>query len=452
MDRRLSLLVDLYELTMAQCYLDYSKDAQATFDLFVRQLPKNRSYLVAAGLTDILDYIRNLRFNSADIAYLKSLKIFSQDFLQYLLKFKFKGQIWAMPEGEIFFPDEPVIRVTASLIEAQIIEGFLLNTINLQTMIASKASRVVQAAKGKKVFDFALRRTHGSDAAIKVARCSYLAGFKGTSNVLAARLYGITPVGTMAHSYVMSFKHELDSFLAYAQTFPARTILLVDTYNTKKGIGNAVTIGLYLKEKGYRLAGIRLDSGDIVRWSKFARKKMDQAGLNYVEIVASGNLDEFKIKDLIENGACVDSFGVGTNMGTSIDAPALDVIYKISEITDEEGYFLPTMKLSKGKLTYPGRKQVFRIIDKKGSFIEDILSLEKENIRGQPLLIKVVDQGKIVYRLPPLDNIRAQLEKRLKRFPAALGDIRRAYKYPVLISPGLGKLKRTLVEQLQKMQ
>jgi len=452
MDKNLSLLVDLYELTMAQCYSIYRKDARATFDLFVRQLPQNRAYLIAAGLKDILDYIENSKFNPSDIDYLRSQKIFSENFLSYLAKFKFQGDIWAMPEGTIFFADEPVIRVTAPLIQAQIIESFLLNTANLQAMIASKACRVVLAAKGKKVFDFALRRTHGSDAAIKVARSSYIAGFNGTATVLAGKLYDIPVVGTMAHSFVMSFKQEIDSFLAYANTFPERTILLVDTYNTKKGIENAVTVGLYLKEKEYRLGGIRLDSGDIVYWSSLARKMLDKAGLDYVNIVASGNLDEFKIRDLLKRGACVDSFGVGTNMGTSIDAPCLDVIYKISEITDEDGNFLPTMKLSQAKVTYPGRKQVFRVRDKKGRFVKDILGLEKENIQGRPLLVKVVDKGKIIYKLPSLDCIRSLVQKSLRSFSEQLKDINAKYKYPVRISPGLAKLRRDLAGQLEKRQ
>jgi nicotinate phosphoribosyltransferase len=357
-----------------------------------------------------------------------------------------------MQEGEIFFANEPVIRVTAPIIEAQIIESFLLNTINLQTMIATKASRVVNAACPRGVIDFSLRRTHGPDAGKKVARSSYIAGCIATSNVLAGKLYGIPIAGTMAHSFVMSFKHEIDSFLAYASTFPAKTILLVDTYNTRTGIDNAVVIGLYLKEKGYRLLGIRLDSGDIVSLSKFARRKFDRAGLNYVKIFASGNLDEFKIRTLLDKGAAVDNFGVGTNMGTSIDAPCLDVIYKLSEVTDEDGKFLPTMKLSKGKVTYPGRKQVFRIQDTKGRFIKDILGLEKEKIGGAPLLRKVVHRGKVIYKSPALDRIRLFAKNNLSRFPEELKEIYPRYKYPVFISPQLKRLRHSLSSQLEKRQ
>ncbi len=447
----LSLLVDLYELTMAQSYFVYRRNAFATFDLFVRALPQNRAYLVSCGLADILSYIKNLKFKKDDLDYLKKQKLFSQDFLKYLANFKFSGDIRAMAEGEVFFADEPVIRVTAGIIEAQIIESFLLNTINLQTMIASKASRVVFGAKGRKVYDFALRRTHGQDAGVKVARSAYIAGFDGTSCVLAGKSYHIPVAGTMAHSYIMSFKEEIDSFLAYAETFPKRTILLVDTYDTKKGIGNAVSVGLYLKEKGYQLQGIRLDSGDIVSLSKLARRMLDRAGLKFVKIFASGNLDEFKIKDLLKRGAKVDSFGVGTNMGASIDAPSLDVIYKITEVTDEDGNFLPTMKLSKAKVTYPGRKQVFRI-QRRGRFIRDIIGLEDEKINAKPLLRKVVAKGRIIYKNPSLENIRRYLKNNLLKFSDRLKDIDSGYRYPVVISPRLQKLRAKLAYQLGKRQ
>lgn len=447
-----SLLLDLYELTMAEVYFRYKRKTSATFDLFVRQLPKNRAYLVFCGLEDILDYIKNLRFTKQDLTYLRRQGIFSEEFLNYLSRFRFKGDIWAMQEGEVFFANEPVLRVTAPIIEAQIIESFLLNTVNLQSMLASKAVRVAWAAKDKAVYDFSLRRTHGQDAGIKAARSSYIAGFRGTSNVLAGKLYGIPIVGTMAHSYVMSFNKELESFFAYSSVFPERTILLVDTYDTEQGILNAIKVGLYLKERDFHLLGIRLDSGDLVRLSKFARQKLHEAGLSYVKIFASGNLDEFKIKELLDKGAQIDSFGVGTNMGTSIDAPCLDVIYKISEVTDEKGRFLPTMKLSKAKLTYPGRKQVFRVRDRKKRFIKDILGLEDERIKGIPLLIKVVDKGRIVYKKPTLEQIRQRLRRNLLYFPEELKEIYSQYKYPVVISKGLEKLKLGLIQQLEKRQ
>jgi nicotinate phosphoribosyltransferase len=452
MDSNYSLLVDLYELTMAESYFRYKKNAFATFDLFVRQLPQNRSYLVNAGLNDILDYIKNLRFDKECLSYLRAQRLFSESFLKYLADFKFRGDIWAMREGEVFFANEPVIRVTASIIEAQIIESFLLNTINLQVMIASKASRVVSAAAGRGVYDFSLRRTHGKDAAIKAARSAYISGFRGTSNVLAGKLYGIPIAGTMAHSFVMSFASELESFQAYADTFPKRTILLVDTYDTKKGIANAVEVALGLKKKGYNLLGIRLDSGDMASLSRLGRKMLDASGLNYVKIFASGNLDEFKIKGLLDKGALVDNFGVGTHMGVSIDAPCLDVIYKISEISPTGKKFLPTMKLSKGKVNYPGRKQVFRMKDKQGNFAKDILALEKEKINGRPLLTKVVNNGKIIYKAPSLEEIRKYLNVSLSVFPKEMKKVYSKYKYPVEVSPALkkltGGLRRKLIREI----
>ncbi|MDD4894040.1 MAG: nicotinate phosphoribosyltransferase [Candidatus Omnitrophica bacterium] len=447
-----ALLLDLYELTMAQSYSLYKRDTFATFDLFVRALPKHRAYLVACGLESVLNYIKELRFNKEDLGYLRQLGLFSEDFLGYLSRFKFKGDIWAMPEGTVFFADEPVVRITAPIIEAQIIESFLLNTINLQTMIASKASRVMQAAKGRGVYDFSLRRTHGSDAGLKVSRASFLAGFSGTSCVLAGKTYKIPVAGTMAHSFVMTFKHELDSFLAYSNTFPRRTILLVDTYDTKKGIENAIRIGLHLKETKCRLEGIRLDSGNITALSKLARRALNRAGLNYVKIFASGDLDEFRIKKLLDNGALVDSFGVGTNMGTSADAPSLDVVYKISEFTDEKGDFVPTMKLSSEKITYPGRKQVYRFKDKRDRFIKDILGLEKEKTGGKPLLIKVAEKGRIIYKFPSLEKIRALLENNLSKFPEDIKSVYPRYKYPVIISSQLNKLRHSLAGRLAQGQ
>lgn len=437
-------MLDFYELTMAQSYFLYKRNTSATFDLFVRGLPPNRSYLVAAGLEDILGYLRNLRFSKDDLGYLKKQKIFSQDFLKYLSNFKFRGDIWAMPEGEVFFANEPVLRVTANIIEAQIVESCLLNTFNLQSMVASKAARVVVAAQGRPVYDFALRRTHGAGAGVKGARSSYLAGASGTSCVLAGKLYSVPITGTMAHSFVMTFKNELESFLAYAETFPQKTILLVDTYNTAAGIENAITIGLLLREKGFKLQGIRLDSGDLAALSKLARVKLNRAGLAEVKIYATGNLDEFKIKKLLEKEACIDSFGVGTNMGTSIDAPCLDVVYKLSEVTDENSKFIPVMKLSKAKTTFPGRKQVFRVRGKQGKFLRDILALEGENIGGKPLLKKVISCGRMIYHSPSLEKTRDFVKENLFRFPSGLLDIYGTYNYPVAISPGLRRLKLNL--------
>lgn len=447
-----ALSLDLYELTMADAYWHYKKKTRATFDLFVRSLPHNRSFLLSAGLEDIISYIRSLKFTVEDLAYFKSLKIFSREFLSYLKNFRFTGDISAIDEGEVFFANEPVIRVTAPIIEAQILESYLLNTINLQTMIASKAARVFLAAQGRGVYDFSLRRTHGWEAGLKVARCAYLAGFRGTSNVLAGRSYNLPVAGTMAHSFIMSFKSEEESFRAYAGMFPDRSIFLVDTYDTENGIKNAIKVGLELKSKGYKLSGIRLDSGELVGLSRMARRMLDKAGLGFVKIFASGNLDEFKIRDILKNKGSVDNFGVGTNMGSSVDAPFLDVIYKISEVTDESGRFLPTMKLSRGKATQPGRKQVFRVQDKKGNFARDVLALENEKIKGRPLLQKVVLRGKIIYHKRPLDRIREYALANLGRLPQDLRDVQSKYVYPVLVSPGLSKMAADLKLSLSKRE
>jgi nicotinate phosphoribosyltransferase len=446
----IALLVDLYELTMAQAYFQYKRDSIATFDLFIRRLPKNRSYFIAAGLDDALEYIKNLKFFPRALDYLRTQNLFSEEFLDYLSNFRFSGEIWALPEGTVFFPNEPALRVTAPIIEAQILESFLLNTMNLQITIATKASRVALAARGKGVYDFSLRRTQGQDAALKVARASYLAGFRGSSNVLAGLLYDIPIVGTMAHSFVMSFDSELESFFAFAQAFPHKSILLVDTYNTLAGLENAITVAKKMLQEGKDLKGLRLDSGDIARLSKLVRKKLDKEGLKRVKIFASGDLDEYKIEKLIKAEAKVDDFGVGTHMGVSSDAPYCDIIYKISSLRDSQGRFLPTMKLSQGKVTYPGRKQIFRRLDKKGNFKEDILGLENESIGGQPLLVKVVEAGKVIYNSPDLKEIRGFALENLKRLPVRFKRLRGSGEYPVKISPGLKKLTERLICDLKK--
>ncbi|MGD9014877.1 MAG: nicotinate phosphoribosyltransferase [Candidatus Omnitrophota bacterium] len=448
-----ALLLDLYELTMAQGYWKANKHTEfASFELFVRQLPPNRGYLINAGLEDILGYISNLSFSPEDISYLKKQGLFTEDFLDYLTRFKFSGDIWAMPEGEIFFANEPVIRVTANLIEAQVLESFFLNTLNLQAMIATKASRVVLAAQGRSVFDFSLRRTHGQEAALKVARSSYIAGFAGTSNVLAGKIYGIPIVGTMAHSYVMCFKNELESFLSYAQCFPEKTTLLVDTYDTSKGMEAAIKVGLELKGRGQHLFGIRLDSGDLVYQSKMAKRMLDKAGLHQVKIFASGNLDEYKIYKLLKQGAKIDNFGVGTKMGISFDAPFIDVIYKISEVTDKHGNFLPTMKLSQNKTTLPGRKQVYRVYDSKGGFRRDILGLEGEKTEGLPLLKEVVSRGKTVYVQPGLHKIRDFTKEGLSALEEKYKRLVKPARYPVIISRKLRRLAKGLASEVKKRQ
>jgi nicotinate phosphoribosyltransferase len=336
--KNLSLFTDFYELTMCASYFDNGKFEPATFDLFIRRLPPNRSYFLFAGLEQVLLYLESVHFTDQHIDYLRK-QGFDEAFLEYLRGFKFTGDVWAVPEGTVCFPNEPLIRVTAPIIEAQLVETFLLNTVNLQTMMASKASRVVQAAKGRTVIEFGLRREHGIDAGMKVARSSYIAGCQGTSNVLAGMAYGIPVFGTMAHSFIMSYEREIDAFRAFAKTFPTKSTLLIDTYDDMAGAEKAAVVAKELERKGFRLGGVRLDSGDLVEISKKVRVLLDEKGLDYVRIFASGDLDEYKITELLDKGAKIDAFGVGTKMGTSVDYPYTDVIYKLCETSDGKGAF-----------------------------------------------------------------------------------------------------------------
>ncbi|TAN61201.1 nicotinate phosphoribosyltransferase [bacterium] len=435
-----SLLLDLYELTMAASYFARKVKLEATFDLFVRNLPHNRSFLVACGLQKAIRFLEDFSFGPSDIDFLKKKAIFKDDFLDYLKGLRFTGSVYALPEGTVFFPNEPILRVSAPILEAQIMESYLLNTINVATTLCSKASRVVLAAGERGVYDFSLRRTQGCSAALAASRSSYIAGCSGTSNALGSALYGIPAVGTMAHSFVMSFKSELESFRAYASTFPDNTTLLVDTYSYATGIDNAITVGRELALKGYRLKAIRLDSGDLVKISRLARVMLDKAGLSCVNIFASGNLDEYKIEKLIGKGARIDSFGVGTNMGVSSDAPYLDVIYKLSQIDDARSGAQPVMKLSEDKITYPGKKQVFRVCDKKGFYGKDIIGLEGEAVKGEPLMVNVMEKGKIKSPLPSLDKIRDFARNNISLLPARYKKLTQAESYPVSLSKGLSRL------------
>jgi nicotinate phosphoribosyltransferase len=447
--QNMSLFTDFYELTMCASYFDNKNFEPATFDLFIRRLPENRSYFLFAGLEEALQYLQNIEFTEEHLAYLKK-QGFNQDFLNYLGGFKFTGNVWAVPEGSVAFPNEPLIRITAPIIEAQLLETFLLNTINLQTMIATKASRVVYAAKGKSVIEFGLRREHGIDAGMKVARSSYIAGCQGTSNVLAGMAYGIPVFGTMAHSFIMSYPKEIDAFRAFAKTFPNKSTLLIDTYDETAGAEKAVIVAKELEAKGYRLGGVRLDSGDLAETSKKIRKILDDNGLGYVKIFVSGDLDEFKITQLLNDGAKIDSFGVGTKMGTSADRPYLDVIYKLCETMTADGSFSPIMKLSKDKVTLPGRKQVYRFKDADGSFKKDVIALADESVTGEPLLVKVMEKGRLTYRLPTLEQIRTAASQNLSKLPEEYQALTNAPAYPVELSQKLQNLIETTKRQLTK--
>jgi len=448
-EENMSLFTDFYELAMCASYFDNKKFEPATFDLFIRRLPPNRGYLLFAGLEQALRYLESVRFTEKHLAYLKT-QGFNQPFLDYLRDFKFTGEVWAAPEGTVAFPCEPLIRVTAPIIEAQLVETFLLNTVNLQTMIATKASHVVNAAKGKTVIEFGLRREHGIDAGMKVARTSYIAGCQGTSNVLAGFAYGIPVFGTMAHSFIMSYPNEIDAFRAFAKTFPNKSTLLIDTYDDLAGAEKAAVVAKELEKKGYKLGGVRLDSGDLTEISKKVRKLLVAKGLRYVKIFASGDLDEFKIEELLKNGAEIDAFGVGTKLGTSADKPYVDVIYKLCE-TMNNGKFSPIMKLSEGKATLPGRKQVYRFKDAKGNYAKDVIALADEKVDAQPLLIKVMEKGKITTDLPSLEEIRAAAAENLSKLPAKYKKLDAA-EYPVKLSQNLENLRKSLKKKLRKTE
>ncbi len=358
---REALTLDLYELTMAYSYFKRGLNGQATFDYFVRAPTEHRRFLIFAGLETLLDYLEHLRFEPEDLAYLESLGLFDREFLEYLRGFRFSGEVWAVPEGEVVFPGEPLVRVSAPRIEAQLIETFLLNALNFETLIASKAARVLLAAgREASVVDFSPRRDHGVDAALKVARASYLAGFAGTSNVAAGRAFGIPVVGTMAHAYVMSFPDELSAFRAFAADHPNPT-LLIDTYDVLEGARNALRVARELRAQGRQLFGVRIDSGDLAALSRKVRAILDEAGFPEVRLIVSGDLDEYRIQAFREQGGVAWGYGVGTRLGVSWDLPALGGVYKLVE--DAHG---PRIKKSAGKLTLPARKQVWRLEDGEG--------------------------------------------------------------------------------------
>jgi nicotinate phosphoribosyltransferase len=336
---------------MAQAYFQSRRMDTATFSLFVRSYPVNRGYFVSAGIQDVLDFLAELRFDAAAIDYLRSKRLFAADFLDFLGTVRFTGEVWGIPEGRLFFRDEPIVEVSAPIIEAQIVETFIINQIHLQSLIASKAARCVSAAQGRGVVDFSLRRTHGIDAGLKVARASYLAGFNGTSNVLAGSRYEIPIVGTMAHSFVSSHECEIDAFRNYVKSFPKHSILLIDTYDTIAGARNAVAVAKEMAARGEKLQGVRIDSGDLASLAGEVRKIFDEAELKELKITGSGGLDEYNLADLSAAGAAYDSYGVGTKMGISADAPWLDIAYKLVEYDNRS-----VLKLSPGKSFMAGEK------------------------------------------------------------------------------------------------
>lgn len=384
-----ALHTDFYQLTMAASYFAQGMNGEATFSLFNHGLPPVRGFMVAAGLEMALEYLEDFSFSDEDIDYLASLGRFQPGFLDHLAGLKFQGEVWAVPEGTILFAGEPIVEVTAPLIQAQLVETLLINIFNLHTTLASKAARCVIAAGERKLVDFGLRRTQGREAGMAAARSSAMVGFVGTSNVAAAKAYGLTPVGTMAHAFVETFGDEKRAFEAFAASFPDHSVFLVDTYDSLIGLKHAVQVAARLEAEGHKLVGVRLDSGDLVSMSKKAREILNHAGLSHASVVASGSLDEVRIAELVRRGAKVDMFGVGTRMGSSADAPYLDFAYKLVSYQGR-----PTLKLSAGKETWAGAKQVWRQLDSTGRIKHDLLGLRDEQQKGQTLLRPVMAEGR----------------------------------------------------------
>jgi nicotinate phosphoribosyltransferase len=428
------LTTDLYELNMVQAYLDRGEDKEAVFEFFVRKLPERRSFLLAAGLDDALSYLETLRFSPGEIDWLKSTKRFRGSLIDYLAAFRFTGDVHAIPEGTVCFPNEPLVRITAPLPMAQIVETRLINILHFQTMIASKAARMVLAAPGKILSDFGLRTAHGAEAGLFSARASYIAGFSSAANVLAGERYGIPIVGTMAHSFIQVHDDEMTAFENFARSRPDGVILLIDTYDTEAGARKVVELAPKLKADGITIRGVRIDSGDLSAMAKKVRGILDVGGLKDVIILVSGGINEDVLLKMAAAKAPIDGFGIGVNLDASIDAPSLDCAYKLQDYAGR-----PRRKLSEGKKTWPGRKQVWRASDAQGCMRSDVLSLENDRQDGEALIVSVMRGGKRAGS-PSLAQIRERAARELARLPEPLRRLDAGATYPVQISEKLKAL------------
>lgn len=471
----LALLTDFYELTMANGYLQHGlKDKQAYFDMFFRRIPDDGGFAIMAGVEQLIEYLKNLKFTDTDIEYLRSKNIFSEDFLQYLKSFKFSCDVWAIPEGTPIFPNEPIVTVIGPVIEAQFIETMVLLTINHQSLIATKANRVVRAAQGRDVMEFGSRRAQGYDGAIYGARAAYIGGCVGTACTISDKEFGVPATGTMAHSWIQMFPTELEAFGAYAKTYPDKSTFLVDTYNTlKSGIPNAIKVfNEVIVPKGFRPKGIRIDSGDIAYLSKEARRMLDEAGFDDCKIVASNSLDETIIRDLLIEGAQVDIFGVGERLITSRSEPVFGGVYKLVAVK-EKGKIIPKIKLSDnvGKITNPGYKQAWRLFDKEtGKAIADLISLNEEiideskpyelfdpeytwkrktvtNFTAKKLQVKIFDKGNCIYESPKLKDIRSYCKEQIDTLWDEVKRFENPHKYYVDLSLPLWEMKEKLLKE-----
>jgi nicotinate phosphoribosyltransferase len=438
-----ALVTDLYELTMAQAYLEQGMDEPAVFEFFVRKLPTHRNFLMAAGLEQVLDYLSELRISKEELAWLDQSGRFSSQLLHYLETLRFTGDVEAMPEGTIFFPHEPIFKIVAPFPEAQLVESRVINLLNFQTMVASKAARSVLAAGGKPLIDFGLRRAHGAEAGLLAARASFLAGFAGTATVLAGMAYRIPLHGTMAHSFVQAHEDEIVAFEHFAQTQPTNVILLIDTYDTEAAADKVVSLALTLKTKGITVKGVRLDSGDLADHARKVRRVLDEGGLPHAQIFASGNLDEYRLRDLIQSRAPIDGFAVGTAMTTSSDAPSLDCAYKLQEYGGRS-----CRKRSEGKATWPGRKQVYRYLADDGHMDHDIVTTHDDRLPGEPLLQPVMKNGCRLAPWPDLTELQHHTAAQLGQLPESLRALETVPPNDVRISVALQGLAQTVDRRL----
>ncbi|HET9715182.1 MAG TPA: nicotinate phosphoribosyltransferase [Pseudolabrys sp.] len=440
-----ALTTDLYELNMVQAYLDHGEDKDAVFEFFVRRLPERRGFLLAAGLEDALSYLENLRFTSDEISWLRSTGRFRDNLLDYLAAFRFTGDVHAIPEGTVCFPNEPLVRITAPLPMAQLVETRLINILHFQTMIASKAARMVLAAPGKILSDFGLRTAHGAEAGLFSARASYIAGFNSAANVLAGERYGIPIVGTMAHSFIQVHDYEITAFENFARSRPEGVILLIDTYDTEAGARAVVELAPKLKTDGIAIRGVRIDSGDLITMAAKVRTILDAGGLNDAIILVSGGVNEDVLQKMIAAKAPIDGFGIGVNLDASIDAPSLDCAYKLQEYAGK-----PRRKLSEGKETWPGRKQVWRAYGVDGRMLGDVLSLEHDKQTGEALIVPVMRGGKRLAAAPTLAQLRERAARELGRLPQPLAELAPVCAYPVRIADALLALARETGKPLSR--
>jgi nicotinate phosphoribosyltransferase len=437
-----ALLTDLYQLTMLQGYFEQRMEETAVFEFFVRKLPPTRNFLVAGGLEQALEYLENLRFSEADLKWIRAHGAFRPEFVRALEKLRFTGDVHAMAEGTIVFPNEPILRVTASIAQAQLVESRLINLLHFQTLIASKAARSVLMAPDKLLVDFGFRRAHGAEAGLLAARASYLAGFAGSATVLAAPLYDIPVYGTMAHSFVQAHDDESTAFEHFARALPQNVILLIDTYDTEAAAQKAVELAPKLARDGIKIKGVRLDSGDLAEHAFKVRHILDAGGLRDVTIFASGSVDEYLLERLREKSAPIDGFGIGTHMDTSADAPYLDCAYKLVEYAGKA-----RRKRSEGKVLWPGRKQVFRTYDSAGIMAGDSLTLEGDKSDGVAIIAPVMEQGRRLTASVPLKQSRDRALDQLKKLPDGLKRLERAPAYPVRVSEAIRFLARDVDER-----